>query len=427
MSCGADNALLEEVGSARGLVVSSMDDDRLQPHELACTQGGEQRPASQDGTCGMVQSEGVMRRGDFSPKKCVEICGSGIPVPEVPFSGGGATTGTKTSVPTAMTTASRAESLPGTSGFAFHAVTKGTACEIGQVPTPEESSGQQSLAVSTPESAAMSELTAMAPPASSHERLAPEHSEGTCLTSSVAIGSNVSEKTATVDAVDADQHWASSSRSPSNVVSSTSSRALSHPPPSHAHALVGGTAGSASAQVGGMKMAQRGYAGVFDSSATAVPVELTGNGETRALAGPCHQDPQSHTDGWEDWMGPGGEGEVKTGITQAAPEDIAKPSASDAVPPTTRGRDQGVSKHDDDSTLTKNVEGVQGATESQSNMGDGAGQAGSERASASSHKPAYSGSLVTCLMSTRAHRLAYFRALECAYIFVLVIACACFQ
>ena len=74
MSCGADNALLEEVGSARGLVVSSMDDDRLQPHELACTQGGEQRPASQDGTCGMVQSEGVMRRGDFSPKKCVEIC-----------------------------------------------------------------------------------------------------------------------------------------------------------------------------------------------------------------------------------------------------------------------------------------------------------------------------------------------------------------
>ena len=126
-------------------------------------------------------------------------------------------------------------------------------------------------------------------------------------------------------------------------------------------------------------------------------------------------------------MGPGGEGEVKTGITQAAPEDIAKPSASDAVPPTTRCRDQGVSKHDDDSTLTKNVEGVQGATESQSNMGDGAGQAGSERASASSHKPAYSGSLVTCLMSTRAHRLAYFRALECARIFFLVIACACFQ
>ena len=112
-------------------------------------------------------------------------------------------------------------------------------------------------------------------------------------------------------------------------------------------------------------------------------------------------------------MGPGGEGEVKTGITQAAPEDIAKPSASDAVPPTPLGRDQGVSKHDDDNTMTKNVEGVQGATESQSNVGDGAGQAGSERASTSSHKPAYSGSLVTCLMSTRAHRHAYFRALEC--------------
>ena len=396
MSCGADNVRPGEVGLARGLVVSSMDGDRLQPHELASTQGGGQRPASQDGTCGVVQSEGVIRGGDFSPRKGVEICGSGIPVPEVPPCGEGATTGTKTIVPTVMTTGSRAESLPGTRGFACHAVTKGTGCEMGLVPTPEESSGQQSLAVSTPENASMSELTAMAPPASSHEGLAPEHSKGTCLAGSVAIGSNVSEETATVDTVDADQQLASSSRSPSNVVSSSSSRALSHPPPSHAHALVGGTAGSASAQVGGMKVAQRGYAGVFDSAATAVPVELTGNGETRALAGPGHQYPQSHTDGWEDWMGPAGEGEVMTGMTQAAPEDIAKPSASDAVHPTTLSRDQRVSKHDDGSTMAENVEGVQGATESQSNAGDGAGQAGSERASASAHKPAYSGSLVTC-------------------------------